>query len=105
MAATYDANRIQEVFSDREFVWELLALEAPEDAQAALKAKGIELSIEELTKLSKLVKKTFADDRELSLDDLDSAAGGAVQAPIDAAFGSMSLILHPPPTVLPRPSW
>ena len=41
-------ERIKEVFSDEEFVKELFSKETPEEAQAMLAEKGIDLSIDEL---------------------------------------------------------
>ena len=40
-------ERIKEVFSDQEFIKELVSLEAAEDIQALLKTKGFELDLEQ----------------------------------------------------------
>jgi len=77
MAATININRIKEVFSDEVFVGELFAMESPEDAQAALRAKGVELSLEELKEINEIFSTKLSENGELSLDDLDSVAGGS----------------------------
>ena len=41
-----DEKLVKEVFSDKEFVMSLLKLDTPEEVQAALKEKGIDLTIE-----------------------------------------------------------
>ena len=48
-------ERIKEVFADEEFIKELFSKETPEEAQALLVEKDIELSIDELVKLKDLV--------------------------------------------------
>jgi len=48
-------ERIKKVFSDEEFVKELFSKETPEEAQALLAEKEIDMSIDELVKLKDLV--------------------------------------------------
>ena len=48
-------ERIKEVFSDEEFVKEFFSKETPEEAQALLVEKEIDLSIDELVKIKDLV--------------------------------------------------
>jgi len=76
MAATVNINRLKEIFSDEAFAKELFAMQSPEDAQAALKTKGVELSIAELEEINNILTAKFSEGGELSLDDLDDAAGG-----------------------------
>ena len=42
-----DKERIKEIFSDKEFVTELISLETPTDIQALLKTKGIDLELDQ----------------------------------------------------------
>ena len=72
-------ERIKEIFSDKEFVTELIRLETPTDIQALLKTKGIDLDIDQIEKAKALVAKKLAlaeAGEELSDDDLDEVSGG-----------------------------
>ena len=72
-------ERIKEIFSDKEFVTELISLETPTDIQALLKTKGIDLDIDQIEKAKALVAKKLAlaeAGEELSDDDLDEVSGG-----------------------------
>ena len=75
-----DINLVKKVFSDEEFVKEVAVLSDPVEIQAVLKAKGIDLSIEEIQKIGDAVKKMQAENPggELSLDQLDEVAGGSI---------------------------
>jgi predicted ribosomally synthesized peptide with nif11-like leader len=69
-----DAKKLKEVFSDKEFVERLGELDKPEDVQAELKKKGIDVSVEELIAFKDKLSKT--GDQELSESELEDAAGG-----------------------------
>ena len=70
-------ERIKAVFSDEAFVKELLSKETPEEVQAMLEDKDIEVSIAEIVKLRELLeKKAENPDAELSDEDLEDVAGG-----------------------------
>ena len=72
-------ERIKEIFSDKEFVTELISLETPTDIQALLKTKGIDLDIDQIEKAKALVAKKLAladAGEELNDDDLDEVSGG-----------------------------
>ena len=74
-------ERIKEVFSDEEFVKELFSKETPEEAQAMLAEKDIDLTVEELIQLRELIIKKAQqtdNDEELCDDDLEDVAGGSV---------------------------
>ena len=75
-----DETRIKAVFSDEAFVKALLELESPEEAQAALKEKGLDFSTDELVALRdallKMSEKAGENGGELSVEDLDEVAGG-----------------------------
>ena len=81
-------ERIKEIFSDEAFVIELLSLEKPEDAQALLKTKGIELDLDQICKMGEMLNKKLnamaAEEGEISEDDLEDVAGGwfAIVMPI-----------------------
>ena len=72
-------ERIKEIFSDKDFVIELVSLEDTADIQALLKTKGIELDLEQIEKAKELVEKKMAlieAGDELSDDELDEVSGG-----------------------------
>ena len=74
-------ERIKEIFADEEFVKELFSRETPEEAQALLKEKEIDLSIDELVKLKDLVVAKLqaaenSESAELTEADLEDVAGG-----------------------------
>ena len=71
-----DETRIKEVFADEAFVKQLFSLETPEEAQAALKTKGIEISISELVDLKDRLLRMTQEGDELSVEQLDNVAGG-----------------------------
>ena len=76
-----DNQHIKEVFSGEAFVKGLLELETPLEVQAALKGKNIDMTEAEIIELRdeivRRVEKAQNGD-ELSLDQLDEAAGGYV---------------------------
>ena len=74
-------ERIKEIFADEEFVKELFSKETPEEAQALLAEKDIDVSIEELVKLKDLVVAKLqaaenSESAELTEADLEDVAGG-----------------------------
>ena len=81
-------ERIKEIFSDEAFVIELFGLENPEDAQALLKTKGIDLDLDQICKLGEILnKKLYAmatEEGEISEEELEDVAGGwfAIVMPI-----------------------
>jgi len=82
-----DQNKVKEAFADETFVKELLGLEKPEDVQKALKAKGIEASIADIMGLRDMLMKT-ANGGEMSLEEMDTAAGGLSESLLQALQGS-----------------
>ena len=86
-------ERIKEVFSDEEFVKELFTKETPEEAQALLAEKEIDMSIDELVKLKDLVAAKLqaaenGESTELTEEDLADVAGG-----VAVLFAIMGLVV------------
>ena len=67
---------IKEVFRDEEFVRGLFMLETPQEVQAALKVKNVELSIEEIVKIKELLIKSAENGGVLSDEELQEVSGG-----------------------------
>ncbi len=69
-------QEINELFSDEQFVKELFALETPEEIQAVLTNKDIDITIEDISELKELLTKKEAG--ELSDEELEDVAGGNI---------------------------
>lgn len=69
---------IKEAFRDEEFVRGLFMLETPQEVQAALKVKNVELSIEEIVKIKELLIKSGESGGVLSDEELQEVSGGFV---------------------------
>ena len=90
-----DKQHIKEVFSDEAFVKSLFELETPSEVQAALKGKSIDMTEAEIIELrDEIVRQAekAQNGEELSLEQLDEAAGGVVGVFVAsiaaAAFGA-----------------
>lgn len=69
-------NRIEEIFSDREFAERALSL-SPEELQAVLRdEKGVDVSLEEIRAAGEAINSLISKGSELSDQDLDLVAGG-----------------------------
>ncbi len=70
----------------------LAELENPEDVQSLLKEEGIDFSVEEINELRDALLKTVEKDvdDELSEDDLEEVAGGAIAL---ATVGTIATIV------------
>jgi len=84
---------IKEVFSDEEFVKELFSKETPQEAQALLAEKEIDMSIDELVKLKDLVAAKLqaaenGESTEITEEDLADVAGG-----VAVLFAIMGLVV------------
>ena len=91
-----DEMRIKEIFSDEAFVKRLLDQEEPEQIQAVLKEKGIELNFEEIEYMKSMVEKMLsgqADPEELSDDDLKDVSGGGVGAAIGIILSVAGILI------------
>ena len=76
-------ERIKEVFADEVFVKEFWSKETPEEAQALLAEKDIDVSVEELVKIRNIVERKLqatenGEPTELTEEELADIAGGAV---------------------------
>ena len=67
---------IKEVLANEEVAKEFFSKESPEEAQAFLKEKGVEVSLDEMKELGAALEK--AQDGELGDEDLENVAGGGV---------------------------
>jgi predicted ribosomally synthesized peptide with nif11-like leader len=72
------AAKLKEIFSEKEFVEKVLAMETAEDVQAAVKEKGVELSFDEIEAIRKDIANSVekGDSEEVSDDELEQVAGG-----------------------------
>ena len=69
------AAKLQAVLADEEFSDALLAMQTPEEVQAALKEKGVELTIEQIKSIATAINN--ANKEELDEEALEDVAGGA----------------------------
>jgi len=84
-------EQIKELFSDEVFVNSLFELDEPEDVQKALAAKGLNLSLEEISVIRNSLQNENTD--ELSEDELESVSGGvAVTAVVGAIIIAVSAV-------------
>lgn len=67
-------EKLKKVMSDEAYVKELLALETPEEVQASLEEKDVEMSLDEIKQATNLLSRY--SDGELSEDELAEIAGG-----------------------------
>lgn len=84
--------KVKEIFSDEAFVKQLLEQEEPEQVQALLAEKEIELSIKEIETLRDMIIKHCNGElnlEELSEDDLEGVSGGV----LGTILGVASLIV------------
>lgn len=69
-------TRIVEAFRDESFVKRLSTAETPEEAQAALQEKGIEMNMDDVRRLPDELKRMRGNGDELTEDELEDVAGG-----------------------------
>ena len=86
-----DKMKIEEIFSDKEFVKELVALKDNAAVQAALKAKGLDLTEEKIAAIREsMAKKTG----ELSDEQLEQISGGFGSYYSSAAIANAESLLR-----------
>lgn len=73
-------SKIEAITSDEAFMKKLFALNTPEEAQALLKEKDIELSVDQVKSLGAILK-MYADDK-ISDEDLDAMERGEIPAKV-----------------------
>ena len=71
-----DKNNMKEIFSDKDFIKELLSLEDTAAVMAALKAKGLDLSEEEVLAVRDLLAKIKSG--EITAEDLKQMESGQI---------------------------
>ena len=70
------AEKLKEVLSDQAFAVKILELGTAEEVQQALKAKGVELSVEEINALREEILRQAEGGEELDKDCLKAVSGG-----------------------------
>ena len=73
-----DEALVKQVFADEEFVKGLFQLDTPQEVQAALREKNIELSVDEIVKIRDVLVKKFESGGELSDEELEMVSGGLI---------------------------
>jgi predicted ribosomally synthesized peptide with nif11-like leader len=70
--------KLKEIFADKEFVEKVLAMETAEEVQAAIKEKGVEISVSEIesVKAELANQASSPDSDEVSDEQLENVAGG-----------------------------
>lgn len=69
---------IQAVFQDETFVKGLFELETPEEVQAALRGRDVEVSVDEIRQVRELLVKRMEKGEELTDEELEGVAGGVI---------------------------
>ena len=74
-------EKIRAIASDEAFIKELLNKETPEEAQAMLAEREIDLCLEDIVKMRAIIEKKMEQAQageEITDDDLEDVAGGCV---------------------------
>jgi hypothetical protein len=82
-----DQKRVKELLSEEAFVKSLVSLETPEQVQAAFKAKGVDVTVDEVKALGEAVKQSASGD--VSDADLEKVAGGFTGQDIATIMGAL----------------
>ena len=77
---------------DKAFVEKLLELEDPEAVQALYAEKGVDLTLDEVKLMGKLIAEQGEQD-ELTVDDLEDVAGGIAITTVTAIIGLTAVII------------
>ena len=80
---------LKQALADKGFAESLINMETPEEVQAALKDKGISLSLEDISMVQQILEN--GTEGELSEDELENVAGGSLT--VLAALGIASLVM------------
>ena len=68
--------KVKEIFADKDFVAKVMEMETAEEVQAAVKEKGVELSLDEITAAREQLIKMQENGEELDDSQLEQVAGG-----------------------------
>jgi hypothetical protein len=71
-------QEMRDILTDEAYVSSLLALDTPEEVQASLAEKGIDLTEAEITALLQAIQSYVQSGGELSEADLETVTGGFV---------------------------
>lgn len=71
-------EKVKVLVQDEAFVKALINCDNPEDVQKLFADHGVELTLEEVTQMGKALEKMDPQSGELSEDDLEDVAGGAL---------------------------
>lgn len=69
-----EAAKLQKILADEDFANALIAMQSPEEVQAALSAKNVNLSIDEIMDIA--VALNNAGKEEISEAELENVSGG-----------------------------
>ncbi len=83
---------LKNLMADQEFVKAIAYMEEPEDVQKAFSDKGVEITLEEINAIAEAVMAGNSD--ELSDDQLDHVAGGAVIEIITVVASGVALFAN-----------
>ncbi len=86
---------LKEIFDNKNLLQELLIQENIEDAQKICRKYNLDLSIEELENIGKLILKLVKDGNELSDQQLDTVIGGTSIANIASQIAYIPSISVP----------
>jgi len=86
---------LQEVLENKDVAAELLTKETPEEAQAFLADKGVEISVDEVKAIGEALNS--ASTGELNADELEDVAGGSVAVAGLVIAGASLLVQMLPP--------
>ena len=71
-----EKEKMDKALKDKDFVAKILAMQTPEEVQEAFKGKGVEISLEEVEILGKIINKTAEKGEMLSEEELKEISGG-----------------------------
>ncbi len=85
-------EKLNELLKDESVVKELLEQETAEDAQKFLASKGVEISIEDLEEIQKIL--AAQSDEEMDDGELENVAGGVSLETVDNKLRNLNLSLE-----------
>ena len=81
---------IQAVFQDEAFVRGLFEMETPQEVQAALRGRDVEMTVDEIKQIRDLTMKRINNGEALSDADLENVTGGIATA-VGIAIGLLGI--------------